>query len=79
MTPKKPDYEDWGRKPDLKGETPDTPQGHRILVWLWVIGLIVFSAIVWGLGKLTSYLQPGPHDNTMFILSFFSHTFSLLR
>jgi hypothetical protein len=58
MPNKRPGYEDWGGKPDLRGETPDTPEGHRIIVWLWIIGMVVFGFIVWGLAEITRYLRP---------------------
>ena len=66
MANKKPDYQDWTRKPDLTGETPDSDAGHRIIVWLWIIGMIVFGGLIWGLAYLTSFLQPGPHGNALF-------------
>ncbi|MBV9852231.1 MAG: hypothetical protein JO250_21400 [Armatimonadetes bacterium] len=66
MASKKPDYEDWKRSPDLSGETPDSAEGHRILVWLWIIGIVVFGLIVWGIAELTSNLRPGPHGGLLF-------------
>ncbi len=66
MADKKPDYQDWSRKPDLSSETPDSDEGHRIVVWLWIIGMIVFCFAIWGLAELSSFLQPGPHSNPFF-------------
>ena len=66
MSGKKPDYEDWKSPPNLRGETPDTDEGHRIIVWLWIIGIILFSAAIWGVAELTTFLRPGPHTNTLF-------------
>ena len=66
MAAKKPDYEDWKRPPDLRGETPDSDEGHRIIVWLWVIGLVLACAAIWGVAELASYLRPGPHGNPFF-------------
>ena len=66
MAGKKPDYEDWKRSPDLKGETPDSDEGHRIIVWLWIIGLIVGSVVIWGVAELASYLRPSAHMNSLF-------------
>lgn len=57
MRSNRPDYEDWSKQPDLRGETPDTPEGHRIIVWLWIIGLVIFSLMIWGLAELTSHLR----------------------
>jgi hypothetical protein len=58
MAEKRPGYEDWKSKPDLRGETPDTPEGHRIIFWLWIIGMVIFGFLVWGLAEITRYLRP---------------------
>ena len=58
MADKRPGYEDWQGKPDLSGETPDTPEGHRIVIWLWIIGMVIFGFLVWGLAEITSFLRP---------------------
>ncbi len=49
---------DDGSKIDLSGETTSHPVGHRNLVWLWVVGLIVFSAAVWGIAELIIVFTP---------------------
>ena len=52
-------------KPDLSRETTTHPVGHRNLVWLWVIGLILLCGAIWGVAKLTTYLQPPPRGNAV--------------
>ncbi len=65
MADKRPGYQDWKSKPDLSGETPDTPQGHAMMVWLWIIGLVLLSLVLWGVAYLATFLQPPPHTNSV--------------
>jgi hypothetical protein len=43
---------------DLSSETTSHPEGHRILVWLWVIGLLVLSGAIWGIAEMIIVLTP---------------------
>jgi hypothetical protein len=43
---------------DLSNETTSHPVGHSNLVWLWVLGLIVFSAAIWGVTELIITFTP---------------------
>lgn len=54
-----------GPVPNLSHETPTTQAGHRALIWLWVVGIILFSLAIWGVAKLTTYLQPPPRGNAV--------------
>jgi hypothetical protein len=62
MSQRRPGYEDWKAPPDISGETPETAKGHRIVIWLWIIGIVIFGLLIWGLGVLTTYMQPGHGD-----------------
>lgn len=56
---------DPGRLPDLRKETPMTPQGHRALVWIWIVGIVLLSLAIWGVAKMSTYLQPPPRGNAV--------------
>ncbi len=45
---------------NLRVEEANTPEGHRLMVWLWVIGIVIFSLAIWGIAKLSMYIRP-PH------------------
>jgi hypothetical protein len=49
---------DDGPKIDISRETTSHPVGHRNLVWLWVVGLIVLSAAIWGIAEMIIVLTP---------------------
>ena len=45
-------------KTDLSRETTSDPTGHRNLVWLWVIGLLLISGAIWGIAEMIIMFQP---------------------
>lgn len=50
---------------DLSRETTSNPTGHRNLVWLWIIGMILLSAAIWGVAELATFLQPPTHGSAL--------------